>query len=126
VAQWGGRHRPAVFELHSQVVCCIFELMPVSMEFLRGVLGLIGAGCAYMLGRSAAAWRKGWQKKSRQYGWAIRAAACMLALAIHHSVDATAVIAWAAAAAALAFGFWKTSRVKTEEDLTRTMFPDEP
>jgi hypothetical protein len=31
------------------------------MEFLRGALGLIGAGCAYMAGRSAAALRKGWQ-----------------------------------------------------------------
>jgi len=41
--------------------------MPVSTEFLRGVLGLIGIGCAYMMGRSA-----GWQKRSRIYGWWIR------------------------------------------------------
>ena len=29
--------------------------MPVSFEFLRGMLGLIGLGCAYMAGRSLAA-----------------------------------------------------------------------
>jgi len=96
------------------------------MEFLRGVLGLIGVGCAYMMGRSAAALRKGWQKKSRLYGWMVRAAACMVALMIRHPVDATAIIVWSVAAAVLAFGYWSTSRAKKEEDLTRTMFPDEP
>jgi hypothetical protein len=112
-------------KLHSPMGCCIFEMMPVSMEFLRGVLGLIGIGCAFMMGRSAAAWRKGWQKRSRLYGWTVRAAACMLALMIRHPLDATAVIVWAAAAAALAFGYWNTWRARREEDLTRTIFPDE-
>jgi len=96
------------------------------MEFLRGVLGLIGVGCAYMLGRSAAALRRGWQKRSGLYGWIVRTAACMLALMLRHPVDGTAVTVWAAAVAALAFGYWNTWRAKREEDLTRTMFPDEP
>jgi hypothetical protein len=100
--------------------------MPVSMEFLRGVLGLIGAGCAYMMGRSAAAVRKGWQKRSRLYGWTIRTAACMVALMIRHPLDATDLVVWAAAAAAFALGFWNASRPRKEEDLVSTIFPDEP
>jgi hypothetical protein len=100
--------------------------MPVSLEFLRGVLGLIGAACAFMLGRSAAAVRKGWQKPSRLYGWILRTAACMIALAIRHPLDATALIVWAVAAAAFAYGFWSASRPRKEEDIVSAIFPDEP
>ena len=96
------------------------------MEFLRGVLGLIGAGCACMLGRSAAAVRKGWQKPSRVYGWVIRTAACLAAMMIRHPLDATAAIVWVAAAAAFAFGFRSVSRPRKEEDLVSAIFPDEP
>jgi len=91
--------------------------MPVSTEFLRGVLGLIGIGCAYMMGRSA-----GWQKRSRIYGWGIRTAACMIALAIRHTLDATEIAVWLTAAAMLAVGYWATWRTKPEEDLTKTIF----
>jgi hypothetical protein len=100
--------------------------MPVSFEFLRGVLGLIGAGCAYMLGRSAAAVRKGWQKPSRIYGWVVRTAACLLALMIRHPLDATVIVVWALAAAAFALGFWGVSRPRKEEDIVSAIFPDEP
>jgi hypothetical protein len=100
--------------------------MPVSLEFLRGVLGLIGAGCAFMMGYSAAAVRKGWQKRSRLYGWTVRTAACMVAVAIRHRVDATAIVVWTAAAAAFALGFWNASRPRKEEDLVSAIFPDEP
>jgi len=100
--------------------------MPVSIEFLRGVLGLIGAGCAYMLGRSAAAVRKGWQKRSRLAGWSLRTAACLGALMIRHPFDATAVVGWVGAAAAFALGFWGASRPRKEEDLVSAIFPDEP
>ena len=100
--------------------------MPVSIEFLRGVLGLIGAGCAFMMGRSAAAVRKGWQKPTRLYGWIVRTAACMVAVAIRHFVDATAVIVWVVAVAAGGVGFWMASRPRKEEDLVSAIFPDEP
>jgi hypothetical protein len=100
--------------------------MPVSLEFLRDVLGLIGAGCAFMLGRSAAAVRKKWQKPSRLYGWLIRTAACLVALAIRHPLDVTDVVAWAVAAAVFAVGFWSASRPRKEEDLVSAIFPDEP
>ena len=54
--------------------------MPVSTEFMRGVIGLIGIGCAYMVGRSVVAVRKGWHKPSRLYGWLIRTAVCLAAV----------------------------------------------
>ncbi len=100
----------------------IFELMLVSMEFLRGVLGLIGVGCAFMLGRSLAAVRKGWQKKSRIYGWAIRTVACMVALTVRHPIGAAEIAVWSIAAGLLAIGYWTTWRRKPEEDLTKKIF----
>ncbi len=99
--------------------------MPVSLEFLRGVLGLIAIGCAYMLGRSIVYVRKGWQKKSQIYGWTIRTSACLVAIAIRHPVDAAEIAVWTLAVAALALGYWLSSRERKEEDLTRTIFPDE-
>ena len=56
--------------------------MPVSFEFLRGVLGIIGLGCAYMAGRSLAAAYKRGQKTSRLYGWVVRAVLCLTAAQI--------------------------------------------
>ena len=104
----------------------MFRLMPVSMEFLRGVLGLIGVGCAYMTGRSAAALRKGWEKKSRLYGWIVRTAACLVAMAIRHPVDIAEVAVWVLAAAACALAYRSASRERPPEDLTGAIFPDEP
>src|SRR5215471_358603 len=45
--------------------------MPASFEFLRGVLGIIGLGCAYMAGRAFAMFQKGAVKIGRLYGWII-------------------------------------------------------
>jgi hypothetical protein len=99
--------------------------MPVPIDFLRGVLGLIGAGCAHMLGRTVIAVRKGWQKPPRIYGWAIRTGACLAAMAYRNPVDAAAILIWTLAAAAFAAGLWAASRERKEEDLTRTIFPGE-
>jgi hypothetical protein len=81
--------------------------MAVSMEFLRGLLGFLGMGAAFMTGRSAVAVRKGWQKPSRLYGWAIRTVVCVVAVAF-------------------AGGTRSALRQKPPEDLTRRIFPDEP
>ena len=75
--------------------------MPVSFEFLRGALGVIGLGCAFMTGRAAAAARKGWMKPARLTPWLVRDAVCLGALAIRHDVDAVAVLVWSLAAAGL-------------------------
>jgi hypothetical protein len=99
--------------------------MPVSMEFLRGVLGLIGVGCAYMAGRAVIAVRRGWQKPSRLYGWSLRTVLCVAAVAFRNPVDETDLIVWGLALAAFLGGLLQTSREKPHEDLTPTIFPDE-
>ena len=101
-------------------------MMAVSLEFLRGLLGFLGMGAAFMTGRSAVAVRKGWQKPSRLYGWAIRTAVCVVAVAFRNRVDAVDLIVWGMAAVALAGGMRSALRQKPPEDLTRQIFPDEP
>ena len=98
--------------------------MPVSFEFLRGVLGVIGVACAFMAGRSAAAVRKGWQKAGTLYGWIIRAIVCLSAIIFRHPVDDTAFVLWTMAAAVFAVAIWQTSRRKPPEDFTRQIFPE--
>jgi hypothetical protein len=95
------------------------------MEFLRGVLGLIGVGCAYMAGRAVITVRRGWHKPSRLYGWSIRTILCLLAIAFRNPLDLTDLIVWALAAVAFSAALWHTSREKPQEDLTSTIFPDE-
>jgi hypothetical protein len=97
--------------------------MPVSMEFLRGVLGVIALGCVYMAARSAVAVRKGWQKVSRLYGWIIRSTLCLLAVAIRHPVDTVDLIVWALAAVLFAVGYWDASRERKIEDLSHDIVP---
>jgi len=99
--------------------------MPVSFEFLRGALGVIGLACAFMTGRAVAGARKGWMKPARVTPWLVRDAICLGALAIRHAVDAVAVVVWSLAVVAGAGGYLVTSRRKPPEDLTRQIFPDE-
>jgi hypothetical protein len=99
--------------------------MPVSIEFLRGIAGFIGIGCAYMLGRSAALFRRGEQKQFRLYAWTFRTSLCLIGVALRNRVDAADIIIWTLAAIAFALAFWNHSRPKVEEDLTSTMFPPE-
>lgn len=94
------------------------------MEFLRGVLGLLGIGCAYMTGRSVAAVRKGWHRPSRLYGWIIRTVLCLGAMAFRFPLDFVDMLVLALAGVAFTFALWGTSRQKPEEDLTRTIFPE--
>jgi hypothetical protein len=100
--------------------------MPVSMEFLRGIIGVIGIGCAYMTGRAFVLYRKGAQKQFRFFGWIFRTALCMVAVGLRHRTDTADLAIWTLAVLAFAAGIWQHSREKEEEeDLTRTMFPDD-
>src|SRR5580704_12976916 len=99
--------------------------MAVSMEFLRGVLGVIGIACAYMTGRTFAMVRKGWTRIGKLYAWVIRLVLCLAAVAFRRPVDAVDLAVWLFAAVAFAAAFWDMSREKKEEDLTHTIFPDE-
>ena len=88
------------------------------------MLALIGAGCAFMLGRSAAGYRRGSVKRSTVSGWAVRAIACLLAVAFRFGLDPVVIAAWSLGAAVLALGYRNGSRAKQEEDLTHVIFPD--
>lgn len=98
--------------------------MPVSFEFIRGIVGVIGIGCAYMTGRAYVLYRKGLQKQFRFYGWIFRTALCMIAVGLRHSADTADIVIWVLAAAAFAIAAWQHFRVKPEEDLTKTIFPN--
>src|SRR5262245_18590183 len=100
----------------------MLKAMPVSFEFLRGTLGVIGLGCAYMAGRSLAAVRQGWQKISKLYGWVIRAAVCLTAIVFRQSVDNIAFAVWCLSAVAFGVAYWHTMHQKPPEDLSRQMF----
>ena len=99
--------------------------MPVSIEFMRGIAGFIGIGCAYMFGRSLVLFRRGQQKQSRLYGWAFRTLLCMVGVSLRNRVDAADIVIWTLAAIAFGLAYWNHSRPKIEEDLTSTMFPDD-
>jgi hypothetical protein len=99
--------------------------MAVPIEFLRGVLGVICIGCAYMTGRSLGAVRKGWSKPSKLYAWILRMTVCLAGVAFRHPVDLVDIAIWVLAAAAFAGALWDVSRTKKTEDLTSTMFPPE-
>jgi hypothetical protein len=99
--------------------------MPVSFEFLRGVLGVLCILFAYMAGKTAARVHQGTVKISRLYGWVLRAAACGGVLALRHSVDSVAFAVWILAAAAAGAGWWFASRPSVPpEDLTSQIFPE--
>src|SRR5262245_60031201 len=100
--------------------------MPDSFEFMRAVLGLIGLGCAYMAGRSFAAYRKGWQKLSKLQGWILRAVVCLAGIAFRHEIDRVAIAVWAVAAGGFVMGYWQMAHQKPPEDLSRDIFPHEP
>ena len=44
---------------------------------MRGIIGAIGIGCAYMLARSVVSLRKGQVKISRMYAWLLRTIVCL-------------------------------------------------
>jgi len=99
--------------------------MPVSFEFLRGVLGIVGVACAYMAGRSLLAVRRGWHKPSTLYGWILRTAVCLGAIVFRYPVDGVAIIIWALSALAFGAGYWQAMHRKPPEDLSHDIFPHE-
>ena len=98
--------------------------MPVSLEFLRGVLGVLGLIFAHLAGRSGAKVRKGREKLSGFYGWVIRAAACVIVVSIRHPLGALDIAVWTLSVLAFAAGWWDASRARDDENLTRQIFPE--
>lgn len=97
--------------------------MPVPLEFLRGVLGVLCVFFAHMAGRGVVAVRTGRGKLSRLYAWILRAVVCAAALIFRHPVDLVVMALWGLAAMAFAAGLWVASRPRKDEDLTSVIFP---
>ena len=89
------------------------------------MVGIIGIGCAHMLARTLVGVRKGRSKRSRVYGWVLRTAVCLGAVALRHSLDLTDLAIWGLAVAAFTAGWWDASRERQVEDLTHEIFPEE-
>ena len=98
--------------------------MPVSLEFLRGMLVLLAIFFAYMAGRSIAAARRGRVAKSKLFAWIIRLTVCAAAVAYRSRFDLIDIALSVLAALGLAVGYWEESRPKSQEDLARKMFPE--
>jgi hypothetical protein len=93
---------------------------------MRGFVGVIGIGCAYMLGRNVVFLRQGRVKVSRVYAWAIRTLLCLLAawFPARPDVDTSDLVVWSLSAAAFAVAYWDTSRTKKQEEVKLDIFPD--
>jgi hypothetical protein len=101
----------------------MLETMPVSIEFMRGIAGFIGIGCAYMMGRSLVLFRQGRERQMRLYGWIFRTLLCMIGVGLRNPLDAADIVIWTLAAIAFGGALWNHSRPKVEEDFTSAMFP---
>src|SRR5579872_2887839 len=98
--------------------------MPVSLEFLRGLVGGISIFFAHFLGRSVALTVKGQGRRRPLFTWAIRYA-LSIGAACYHGIDRLAIGVIIAGAILFALGYWDEWRPKHQEDLTRTMFGDD-
>src|SRR5262249_41370512 len=96
--------------------------MPVSIEFIRGVLGVIALGCVFMAARTIVGVRRRWYKVSRLYGWIVRAVLCLVGIAYRHPVDTVEIAIWSVSVVAFAGGYWDATRVRKAEDLTDQIF----
>src|SRR5437867_1212316 len=109
---------------NSCAYCGKLKLMPVPLDFLRGVMGLLCAFFAYMAGRTAALVRLGRLKKGRLYAWLIRMVLCGAAVLFRQGLDAVSIGVWTVASLAFAAAMWVALHQKPPEDLTDQIFPE--
>ena len=95
--------------------------MPIPVDFLRVVLGLLCLFFAHFLGRSIIRVRRGLPARSL-YGWLIRTGIAAGAILWHRGLDGVAIAALTLGAASLVVGAWDEQRPKKQEDLTKEIF----
>jgi hypothetical protein len=98
--------------------------MPVSLEFLRGLLGGLSIFFAHFFGRAVVKVSKGRERKRALYTWGLRFLVTAAAIC-YTAVDRLGIIVLALDAVAFGLGWWDEWRPKREEDLTRRMFPED-
>jgi hypothetical protein len=100
-------------------------MMPVSFEFLRGVLALLSLLFAFQAGRTLVAVRRGKLPQSRLIVWVVRAVVCGLGVIFPmREIDRVALGVWILAALAFLAGMRMAARQKKEEEL-HIIFPDD-
>jgi hypothetical protein len=102
----------------------MFRVMPVSLEFLRGVLGVLAIFFAQMAGRACANLRKGKQKLRHFNAWVLRTLVCAVVVSIRHPIGVLDIAVWVLCAAGFGWGWRDTSRERPNEDLTNEIFPE--
>ena len=95
--------------------------MPIPVDFLRGILGLLCLFFAHFLGRSIVRARRG-QRLRNFYGWLLRTIITAGAVLWHRGLDNIAIVIFTLAAASLVVGIWDEQRPKKQEDLTSQIF----
>jgi len=95
--------------------------MPIPVDFLRFVLGMLCLFFAHFLGRSIVRVRRG-QRARSLYGWLVRTAITAGMLLWRRGLDGVAIAAFTLAAASLVVGVWDEQRPKKQEDLTKEIF----
>jgi hypothetical protein len=95
--------------------------MPIPVDFLRIVLGLLCLFFAHFLGRSIVRVQRGSPARGL-YGWLIRTAITAGAILWHRGLDGISIGALTLAAAVLVVGVWDEQRPKKREDLTKEIF----
>jgi hypothetical protein len=99
------------------------ENMPIPLDLLRALLGLLCLFFAHFLGRSIVRVQRG-QRARSLYGWLVRTAIAGGAILWHRGVDTLAIVVFTLMAASLVVGFWDEQRPKRHEDLTKEIFGD--
>lgn len=98
--------------------------MPVSLNVLRVVLGILCVLFAHMLGRSVVQMRRGGRNRA-VFSWTLRTMLTGVAVAWRQGLDGITIAVLAGAAVSAAAGAWLVARPRPEEDLSREIFPPE-
>jgi len=97
------------------------ESMPIPLDVLRVVLGLLGLFFAHFLGRSIVRVQRGRPARSL-YGWLIRTLICCAAVLWRRGLDGISIAVFTLSAASLVIGAWDEQRPKKQDDLTKEIF----
>ena len=95
--------------------------MPIPLDILRVLLGLLCLMFAHFLGRSLVRARRGRGARS-VYGWLIRTVITAGAIVWRRGLDGISIAVFTLAAASLVIGIWDEQRPRPQEDLTKEIF----
>jgi hypothetical protein len=98
------------------------EDMPIPVDFLRSILGLLCVFFAHFLGRSVVRVRRGLQRPRHLYGWLLRTLVTLVFVFWHRGWDGISIAVLTLVTVTLVLGIWDEHRPKEQEDLTKQIF----